>query len=329
MKSIKLNIAARAFSTLLCVLVMLVSANAALAGDADATSRESGFSFDCDNTPTRPCRRLVAQDAGNPIKIESSSATWSARYQKVFVVSDNFNDLAEQEAGHFVIAYFDLQGKEDKIPVNPLLTPEQVKEFRLFDLEGVTLIGNRLYAIGSLALHGKRPERDRWERHQFLQMDLEELDGNLRAVNLAHVTSRWPNFRDWLTSKSGYKWSGEAIRGRAEGEGINVEALSATSDGNLIIGFRGPLTAGGGTLALEIKLPSSAEDEPVLVKEHVLPPVDFPHIPKGAAKTLRAITMVPDEPRQYYVLLGPKGYEKEALVLAHWNANTGGNRIRR
>lgn len=80
-------------------------------------------------------------------------------------------------------------------------------------------------------------------------MDLEEKVGRLHAVNLAHVSGRWPNFRDWLISKSGYRWTGEAVRGRAEGEGINVEALSATGEGNLVIGFRDPLTADRETLA--------------------------------------------------------------------------------
>lgn len=307
-----------------CLLIVLTVAGAAVADDATATpGGQSGFSFDCDNTPDRPCRKLVATDGGKPVMIESSSAAWSKRYRKAIVVSDNFNDLAEQGAGHYVIAYFELDADGDEIPVEPLLRPEQIEEFRLYDLEGVTLIGDRLYAIGSLALHGKNPKRDRWERHQFLQMDLEEKGGRLRAANLAHVAGRWPNFRDWLISKSGHEWTAEEVRGRAEGDGINVEALSATSDGNLLIGFRGPLTANGGTLALEIKLPPTVDDEPVLVKAHVLAPVDLPHIPKGAAKTLRAISMVPGKPGQFYVLLGPKGYEKEVLVLARWNANTG------
>lgn len=307
-----------------CLLTGLMIEDAAIGSDARSTpDAQPGFSFDCDNTPNRPCRKLVATDGGQSVMIESSSAAWSKRYRKVIVVSDNFNDLAEQGAGHYVIAYFGLDADGGEIPVEPLLSREQIEEFRLYDLEGVTLIGDRLYTIGSLALHGKNPERDRWERHQFLQMDLDESDGRLRAVNLAHVTSRWPNFRDWLISKSGHEWTAEEVRGRAEGDGINVEALSATSDGNLLIGFRGPLTADGGTLALEIELPPTTDDEPALVKAHVLAPVDLPNIPKGAAKTLRAISMVPGEPGQYYVLLGPKGYEKEELVLARWNAKTG------
>lgn len=315
----------RYLTALLTVLSFLTIAGSAVDGDATPmSSGQPGFSFDCDNTPTRPCRKLVAQDGDKSIKIESSSATWSVRYQKVIVVSDNFNDLVKQDAGHYVIGYFGLEDGDKEISVIPLLSPEQIKTFRLYDLEGVTLKDGRLYAIGSLALHGKNPKRDRWERYQFVQMDLVEKDGRLRATNLAHVANRWPNFREWLISQSGYAWTEEATRGRAEGDGINVEALSAISDGNLIIGFRGPLTPEGRILALEVKLPASADDEPVLVKEHVLPPLDFPHIPRGATtKTLRAISMIPGEPRQFYVLLGPKGYEKEELVLAHWNMLTG------
>ncbi len=32
---------------------------------------------------------------------------------------------------------------------------------------------------------------------------------------------------------------------------------------------------------------------------------------------------IPEQPGEYYVLLGPKGYEKELVVLARWNSNTG------
>ena len=154
-------------------------------------------------------------------------------------------------------------------------------------------------------------------------MDLVVKDGKLGAANLSHITDRWPNFRDWLVSKSGHEWTGEEVRGRAEGQGINVEALCVTFEGHLILGFRGPLTPGGGTLALEIDLPASRDDEPVLVKEHVIPPADFPHIPQGAPKSLRGMFENPGQPGEFYVLLGPKGYEKESIVLAHWDARTG------
>ncbi len=289
---------------------------------ADAADKP-GFSFDCDFTPSNPCRKLSAAHDGKTMTIEPSSAAWSRRYNKAIVVSDNYNDLEEHGAAHFVIVSFDLEDDSPTIPVEPLLTPEQAEEFPLYDLEGITVFNDRLYAIGSLALHGKNPERDRWERHQFVQMDLVEKDGKFRAANLSHITKRWPNFRDWLLSKSGHEWTGEETRGRAEGEGINVEALSVTSEGTLILGFRGPLTADGGTLALEIKLPTTPKDEPVLVKKHVIPPVDFPHIPKGAPKTLRGMFENPGQPGEFYVLLGPRGYEKESIVLAHWDARTG------
>ncbi len=282
-----------------------------------------GFSFDCDNTLQHPCRKLVAQDRTKPIRIESSSAAWSPRYQKVIVVSDNYNDLSVHDAVQYVIAYFDPVNQGPELVAKPLLTPKQAEEFRLFDLEGVTLDGDRLYAIGSLALHGKDPERDRWERNQLVQMDLTQIDGRLGVVNLSHVSKRWPNFRDWVLSKSGHEWTGEETRGRAEAEGINVEALSVTDTGNLIIGFRGPSAAEGGALALELRLPDSTEKEPVLVKKHLIPPVASDHIPTETVRTLRALSRIPGEQGIFYILLGPKGYEKERIVLARWNSNTG------
>ena len=308
----------RVLRKLFYLLMCLTIAGTAMAGNA-----KPGFSFDCENTPDKPCRKLVARDRDKPIKIESSSAAWSDRYNKVIVVSDNYNDLVEHQAANYAIAWFVLEGEGAEIEAQPLLTPEQAEEFRLFDLEGVTLDGDRLYAIGSLALHGRDPGRDRWERHQFVQMDLVETKNGLGVANLSHVARRWPNFRDWVLSKSGLEWTGEETRGRAEGIGINVEALSITDAGNLLIGFRGPPSAEGGALALEIELPDSVDEEPVLVKRHVIPPVDVAHIPKGAAKTLRAISKIPGQPGEYYVLLGPIGYEKETIVLAHWNSVSG------
>jgi hypothetical protein len=297
-----------------------------------------GFYFDCDNTPNNPCRSLVIKHQEKQVKIleiglEPSGLAWSNRYQKAIVVSDNYNDLAAKGVGHYVIFTFDpdAQSSLENIVVEPLLTPQQAKEFQLYDLEGATTMGagqgssirDRFYAIGSMSLHGNNPKRDRWQRGQFVQMDLVEVDGALTALNLSPVTQRWLDFRDWLISKSGYAWTGEQIRGRAEGDGINVEALSANSLGNVIIGFRGPLLADGRALALEIALPPTPEDEPVLVQEYALSPIDSPHIPRGAPKTLRGMAEVPEKSGEYYVLLGPKGYEKEPVVLARWNSRTG------
>ena len=154
-------------------------------------------------------------------------------------------------------------------------------------------------------------------------MELSELNGVLKATNLSHVTQRWPDFRNWLISKSGYPWTGEETRGRAEGDGINVEALSANHLGNLVIGFRGPLLTDGSVLALELSPPSVSDNEPILVKKHAIPQVEAANLPPGAPKTLRGMVEVPEQPGEYYLLLGPKGYEKELIVLARWNSKTG------
>ena len=291
------------------------------------THKSGGFSFDCDNTPERPCRRLIALRQGKPIDIEPSGVVWANDYGKAIVVSDNLNDLVEQDAAQYVCASFDLSGAATGIVVAPLLSREQAQAFLLYDLEAVTLKGDRLYVMGSLGLHAKNPGRDRWERHQFVQLDLQQSNGRLRVDNLTHVTRRWPDFRDWLISKSGYGWVTKEILGKAEGEGINAEALAVTASGTLIIGFRGPLSAEGGALALEITPPVSADDEPELVKWHVLPSLHMPDIPKGAANALRGMAEVPGDPGNFYVLLGPTGdeavVETSAQVLARWDTNTG------
>jgi hypothetical protein len=288
--------------------------------------KSAGFSFDCDNTPERPCRRLIAWHQGKPIDIEPSGVVWADDYGKAIVVSDNLNDLVEQDAAQYVCASFGLAGDATEIAVTPLLSREQAQAFLLYDLEAVTLKGDRLYVMGSLGLHAKNPTRDRWERHQFVQFDLQQSNDQLRVDNLTHVTRRWPDFRDWLISKSGYEWMTKEILGKAEGEGINVEALAATASGNLIIGFRGPLSAEGGALALEITPPDSADDEPELVKWHVLPPLAMIGIPKGAANAIRGMAEIPGEPGTFYVLLGPTGdemvAETSAQVLARWDVNT-------
>ena len=319
----------------LCLLACLL-ASAPVSSDTEKqvvknskphTHESGGFSFDCDNTHERPCRRLIAGDLGKPIDIEPSGIVWADDYGKAIVVSDNLNDLVEQDAIEYVCTSFDLSGDASEIVVAPLLSREQAQAFLLYDLEGVTLKRNRLYVMGSLGLHAKNPGRDRWERHQFVQLDLQQSNGRLQVENLAHVTRRWPDFRDWLISKSGYGWKTKEILGKAEGEGINAEALAVTASGTLIIGFRGPLSVEGGALALEITLPESADDGPELVKWHALPSLNMPGIPKGAANALRGMAEVPGEPGNFYVLLGPMGDESvaetSAQVLARWDANTG------
>ena len=306
-------------------LFLLACLGLALTATALNADEIKGYAFDCENTPQKPCRKLVADHNGKPITIEPSSVAWSKRYQKAIVVSDNYNDLVQHKAAHYVIVYFGLTGNESEIIVKPLLTPEQAADFPLYDLEGVTLHGDRIYTIGSLALHGKDPSRDRWERHQFVRMDLRQIKNTdlLEVENLSHVTRRWPNFRDWLISKSGHSWTAEETRGRAEAEGINIEALSITEAGTAMVGFRGPLTPEGGAMAIEFRLPDTPEHEPQLIRKYALPQVAFPDIPKGTPKTLRAMVEVPGKPGEFYVLLGPKGYEKEEIVIAQWNTQTG------
>lgn len=287
----------------------------------DQNQTVGGFSFNCDNTPNKPCQKLVAKHQGKEIEIEPSGVVWSKIDSKAIIVNDNYNDLVTKNAGHYSIVSFSLKDNSSTIPVTPLLTPKQGVDYPLYDLEGVTLLGDTIYAIGSLALHGKNPERDRWERHQFVKMSLIDSKGELKVKNISHVNEGWKDFRNWLISKSGYSWTGEQTRGKAEGNGINVEALTRNTSGNLVLGFRGPLLQNESVLALELSLPSSKEM--TLVQKSVLPQVKSDKILQDAPKGLRGMAENPEKPGEYYILVGPKGYEKELIVLARWNSKTG------
>jgi hypothetical protein len=104
------------------------------------------------------------------------------------VTREQLRPAAGQDAAQYVCASFGLAGDATEIAVTPLLSREQAQTFLLYDLEAVTLKGNRLYVMGSLGLHAKNPARDRWERHQFVQLDLQQSNDRLRVDNLARFS---------------------------------------------------------------------------------------------------------------------------------------------
>lgn len=306
-----------------CAAVLLVAGLADCAPWREAPGSQPGFDFDCDATAERPCRELVARHRGRRLPLEPSSLVWSPRFGRAILVTDNGNELARLGAGAFALSSFDPARPGPEIEVTPLLSPEQAAAFALFDLEALALLGDRLYALGSLSLHPRDPDRDRWQRNQFVRMDLVASPSGLGAENISHVSERWPDFRDWLISESGYRFAPEAVVGRAEGAGINVEALCATGSGHLLLGFRGPEAAGGGALVLEVELPATPAGRPILVTHHAVPQLDDPEIPGRAPRALRDLHRIPGHRADYYVLLGPRGPEKEPIVLARWDLEAG------
>ncbi|HVY71603.1 MAG TPA: DUF3616 domain-containing protein [Verrucomicrobiae bacterium] len=115
------------------------------------------------------------------------------------------------------------------------------------DIEGAAKIGNRVYWIGS---HGRNPDgKLRPERHSFFATEIATNGGRLTfqttgrpyhdlMVDLA-ADSRYRQFRLRQAERLAPKEKG----------GLNIEGLTATPDGRLLIGFRNPLPGDKAMLA--------------------------------------------------------------------------------
>jgi hypothetical protein len=110
------------------------------------------------------------------------------------------------------------------------------------DLEAATRVGQRIYWIGSLSRDAKgrpAPQRDR--------LFATDIDDGSSPPTLRPVGAGPVPLRDALAaSETGRRWQlAEAARYAPEAPGgLNVEGLTHTADGSLLIGLRNPLRDG-------------------------------------------------------------------------------------
>jgi len=176
------------------------------------------------------------------------------------------------------------------------------------DLEAATRIGERIYWIGSLGRDGKgrpAPQRDR-----FFATDIDRGNSppSLRPVGAGPVRL----LDALLASEAGRAWQlAEAARKAPEAPGgLNVEGMTHTDDGRLLIGFRNPLREGK-ALVVPLRNPAQAIDGQ---------PPQF-----GAALALdlggrgvRAMTRVADG----YLLVGGPTADDGSFFLFHWRGGS-------
>lgn len=110
------------------------------------------------------------------------------------------------------------------------------------DLEGAARMGDRAFWIGS---HGcNRNAKERFNRHRLFATDIKELNGE---VALIPVGKPYQHLLDDLLADSRFDQFHLAEASRLapkEPGALNVEGLSATPEGRLLIGFRNPVPAG-------------------------------------------------------------------------------------
>lgn len=172
------------------------------------------------------------------------------------------------------------------------------------DLEAATRIGQRIYWIGSLSRDGKgrpAPQRDR--------LFATDIDGNGSPPTLRPVGTRPVRLLDALVaSDAGRRWQlADAARKAPEAEGgLNVEGLTHTADGTLLIGLRNPLREGK---ALVVPLRNAAQtidgQVPVFGDALVL---DL------GGRGVRAMTRVADG----YLVVGGPPADDGSFALFHW-----------
>ncbi|MGZ8182446.1 MAG: DUF3616 domain-containing protein [Methylobacter sp.] len=113
------------------------------------------------------------------------------------------------------------------------------------DIEGAALIGNRIYWITS---HGASTDgKLRPNRHRFFATDI-ETNGN--SVKLKPVGTPFPGLvkaledADNSAGLKNYHLGKAAKKAPKSRNGLNIEGLTRTPQGNLLIGFRNPVPDG-------------------------------------------------------------------------------------
>jgi len=110
------------------------------------------------------------------------------------------------------------------------------------DLEGAARLGDRAFWIGS---HGRNREgKRRPSRCCLFATDIRVIDGELTLVPAGKPYRRLlvdlvndPRFKQFHLAEA-------ARRAPEQTEGLNIEGLSATPEGHLLIGFRNPVPGG-------------------------------------------------------------------------------------
>ncbi len=120
------------------------------------------------------------------------------------------------------------------------------------DIEGMTVVGSTVFAIASHS-RSKDGDKRKGRRQLFaLNVEIESTGTTLHPLGKPYTKllkdlEESPKFQD-LDFESAARLSSE------EAGGINIEGLTSTPEGSLLIGFRTPIHRGG-TLLIEIKNP--------------------------------------------------------------------------
>jgi hypothetical protein len=170
------------------------------------------------------------------------------------------------------------------------------------DLEGAARIGHRIYWITS---HGRNAEgQPAPNRHRFFALDMAVRDGAIEVrpvgrpyTNLVSDIAREPRLGRYRLAKA-------AERPPKAPGGLNIEALTDTPEGDLLIGFRNPIPDGRALVVRLLNPDALLEGKPARFGEPLL--LDL------GGKGLRGIGSTGSG---YYLIAGPAGADADSEVF--------------
>jgi len=110
------------------------------------------------------------------------------------------------------------------------------------DLEGLAQIGKRIFVIGSHGLN--REGKERFNRQRFFAVDV---DTNSTGVTIRPAGSPCKTLLDQLLRDprvGPFKLASASTRAPKEPNALNIEGLTATPEGHLLLCFRNPVSEG-------------------------------------------------------------------------------------
>jgi hypothetical protein len=178
------------------------------------------------------------------------------------------------------------------------------------DIEGATLIKNRIYWITS---HGANKEgKQRPNRHRFFATDIEAIDGkfSLKPIGMPFL-GLVKAFEDSAGLKN-YDLGKAAKNAPESKNGLNIEGLTKTPQGNLLIGFRNPIPEGK---ALLVPLENPQE----VIAGNEKPKLGNPILLALDGLGIRSIEYS-DASRAYFIIAGPYD-DNGSFQLYRWSGN--------
>jgi hypothetical protein len=251
-------------------------------------------------------RPAVEEDSimiGRILAIAAIGLTFAASGAAAF----EYKGLCEASAGaflddkHFVVASDEVavlqlyeRGKPD--PIGRGFDMEELTSFDISDLEAAAVIGDRVYWMSSHSL--TRNGKDKDERRVFFATRIDASGGK---PSLTPVGSVATNLRKPLLEAAGVKK-----------KHLNIEALAATPNGELMIGLRGPLDDDDMALVVPFRNPAAVVDHGAGPDFGEAVPIDL------GGRGLRSMDLIPGGGARYVIVAGPVP-DGEGFAVFRWD----------